>query len=103
VSELGEQSVPRSLDAVRAQIFYLASDVEPVSAPAAALLRAVAESIEDGDSVADAVSAPAKSNGARAAVPSPASEVRVGSLGRDAASASERRLGLVGSQFGYKR
>jgi hypothetical protein len=32
---------------VRAKIFYLASDVEPTSQPAAMLLRAVAESIVD--------------------------------------------------------
>lgn len=38
---------PPSLDEVRARIFYLACDVEPVSAPAAMLLRAVADAIED--------------------------------------------------------
>ena len=36
----------RLLDEVRAKIFYLASDVEPASQPAAMLLRAVAESID---------------------------------------------------------
>lgn len=38
----------RSLDEVRARIFYLASDVEEASRPAAMLLRAVAESISEG-------------------------------------------------------
>jgi hypothetical protein len=39
----------RLLDEVRAKIFYLASDVEPTSQPAARLLRAVAESIVDSE------------------------------------------------------
>lgn len=39
----------RLLDEVRAKIFYLASDVEPTSQPAAMLLRAVAESIIDSE------------------------------------------------------
>ncbi len=39
---------PLSLDVVRARIFYLACDVEPVSPPAAMLLRAVADAIEEG-------------------------------------------------------
>ena len=43
MSEPGEPSIPLSLDVVRARIFYLACDVEQVSAPAAMLLRAVAE------------------------------------------------------------
>jgi hypothetical protein len=48
VSESTETFNPPSLDEVRARIFYLACDVEPVSAPAAMLLRAVADAIEDG-------------------------------------------------------
>ena len=43
-----EASLPLSLDVVRARIFYLACDVEPVSPPAAMLLRAVADAIEEG-------------------------------------------------------
>ncbi len=43
-----EASPPLSLDVVRARIFYLACDVEPVSPPAAMLLRAVADAIEEG-------------------------------------------------------
>ena len=43
-----EASAPLSLDVVRARIFYLACDVEPVSPPAAMLLRAVADAIEEG-------------------------------------------------------
>jgi hypothetical protein len=42
-----EASVPLSLDVVRARIFYLACDVEPVSPPAAMLLRAVADAIDE--------------------------------------------------------
>ena len=104
MSELGEPSIPLSLDVVRARIFYLACDVEPVSPPAAMLLRAVAESIEDSDSVADALSVPANSNGALEAVLSQVSGMRtLGSRARDAAPASERRLGVVSSQSGYKR
>jgi hypothetical protein len=37
-----------SLDIVRARIFYLACDVETVSPPAAMLLRAVADAIDEG-------------------------------------------------------
>jgi hypothetical protein len=104
VSEPGEPSFPLSLDVVRARIFYLASDVEPVSPPAAMLLRAVADAIEEGGSAAEHLSEPANSNGAFAAGFSQASAIRtLGSRGRDAAPASERRLGVVNSQSGYKR
>ena len=104
VSELGEHRVPQSLDAVRAQIFYLASDIESVSSAAAMLLRAVAESIDDGDRVSDPISVPVKLNGVRPATLATVSDMRtLGSLARDAASASERSLGVVGSQYGYKR
>ena len=103
MSEPGEQSIPLSLDVVRARIFYLACDVEPVSPPAAMLLRAVADAIEDNGSVEEAVSAPANLNGALA-VFSQASGIRtLGSHVRDVAPASERRLGVVSSQSGYKR
>ena len=47
---LSDSSDPRPstlIDEVRAKIFYLASDVESASRPAAMLLRAVAESIDD--------------------------------------------------------
>ena len=47
MSEQTEQSIPNSLDVVKARIFYLACDVEVVSPPAAMLLRAVADAIED--------------------------------------------------------
>ena len=103
MSEPGEQRIPLSLDVVRARIFYLASDVEPVSAPAAMLLRAVADAIEDNGNVEDAVSAPANLTGALA-VFSQASGIRtLGSQLRDVAPGSERRLGVVSSQSGYKR
>ena len=51
-----EVSAELSLDVVKARIFYLASDVEPVSPPAAMLLRAVADAIAAGnlDAPADA-------------------------------------------------
>lgn len=42
-------SESRLLDEVRAKIFYLASDVESASRPAAILLRAVAESIDSSE------------------------------------------------------
>jgi len=104
VSEPGEPSLPLSLDVVRARIFYLACDVEPVSPPAAMLLRAVADAIEDSGSADDEVSAPANSNGALAAVLSQVSGIHsLGSRARDAAPASERRLGVVNSQSRYKR
>ena len=45
LSDIGDPNQARLLDEVRARIFYLASDVEPASPPAAMLLRAVAESI----------------------------------------------------------
>jgi hypothetical protein len=103
LSEPGEPNTELSLDIVRARIFYLASDVEQASPPAAMLLRAVADAIEENESVGQ-FSAPANSNGAFAAVLSQASAIRtLGLRGRDAAPASERRLGLVGSQSGYKR
>jgi hypothetical protein len=103
VSEPGEQSIPLSLDVVRARIFYLACDVEPVSPPAAMLLRAVADAIEDNGNVEEAVTAPANLNSALA-VFSQASGIRtLGSHVRDVAPASERRLGVVSSQSGYKR
>ncbi len=104
MSEPGEPSLPLSLDVVRARIFYLASDVEPVSPPAAMLLRAVADAIEDGGSDAEPITRPAYSNVAIAAVFSQASAIRsLGSRVRDAAPSSERRLGVVSSQSGYKR
>jgi hypothetical protein len=103
LTEPGEPSTPLSLDVVRARIFYLACDVEEASPPAAMLLRAVADAIEDEEAVKK-LSEPVNSNGAIAAVFSQASAMRsLGSRARDAAPASERRLGVVGSQSGYKR
>ena len=104
MSEPGEPNTPLSLDVVRARIFYLASDVEPVSPPAAMLLRAVADAIEEGGGIGEQVSGSANSNGALAAVLSRASAIsNLGYRGRDIAPASERRLGVVSSQSGYKR
>jgi hypothetical protein len=104
LSEPGEPNTPLSLDVVRARIFYLASDVEPVSPPAAMLLRAVADAIEEGDSSDEQLNEPANSNGALAAMLSQASAIHtLGFHGRAAAPASERRLGVVSSQAGHKR
>lgn len=63
MSEPAEFTVPNSLDVVRARIFYLACDVEPVSPPAAMLLRAVADAIEDNAS-AQPIAADLTLNGA---------------------------------------
>lgn len=46
-SALARTHSSRQMDEVRAKIIYLASDVESVNAPAAALLRAVAEAMVD--------------------------------------------------------
>ena len=103
LSELGEQSFPLSLDVVRARIFYLASDIEPVSAPAAMLLRAVADAIEDTDR-AEAIAVTVHSNGAAENLLSQVTEMRaLGSRPRDVAPVVERRLGVVGSQSLFKR
>ena len=103
MSELGEQSFPLSLDVVRARIFYLASDIEPVSPPAAMLLRAVADAIEDTDP-AEAITASAPSNDAVESVLSQVTDLRtLGSRARDAVPIVERRLGVVGSQSLFKR
>jgi hypothetical protein len=102
VSEPGEFDVPVSLDVVKAKIFYLASDVEESSSLAAALLRGVAESIDESE--AGEPSVPAKSNGMLAKVLSQVSAIRsLDSHVRVPAPASELRLGIVGSQSGYKR
>ena len=92
-----------SLEVVRARIFYLASDVEPVSPPAAMLLRAVADAIDVGDNPEN-VSEPQLLNGELTRLLSKVNGTRpLGSHATDAAPSSERRLGVVGSQSGYKR
>lgn len=53
LSETSDPCESRHLDEIRAKIFYLASDVEPASPPAAMLLRAVAESIAEAPEVAE--------------------------------------------------
>src|SRR4051794_25362572 len=104
VSELAESTVPLSLDVVRARIFYLACDVEPLSPPAAMLLRAVADAIEDNGAAAESLSQPANGNGMLASMFSPTSTIRtISSQDRNALPTSERRLGIVSSQSGYKR
>ena len=86
---------PPSLDEVRARIFYLACDVEPVSAPAAMLLRAVADAIEDGPG--ERISVPA--NGALAEVSRQAGGIPPFGSPRapNGAPSSRRRFGVVTS------
>lgn len=84
-----------SLDEVRARIFYLACDVEPVSAPAAMLLRAVADAIEEGPG--ERISVPA--NGALAGIPSHVGGIvpHGSSPTPNAAPSARRRFGVVTS------
>jgi hypothetical protein len=95
VSESTETFNPPSLDEVRARIFYLACDVEPVSAPAAMLLRAVADAIEDGPGERINLAG----NGALTGLSRRAAEVPPrGSLpGPNGAPAPRRRFGVVTS------
>jgi hypothetical protein len=94
VSESTGTFNPPSLDEVRARIFYLACDVEPVSAPAAMLLRAVADAIEDGPG--ERISVPA--NGALAEASSPAGIAPFGSpRAANGAPSARRRFGVVTS------
>lgn len=72
--EPSEATSPLSLDVVRARIFYLACDVEPVSPPAAMLLRAVADAIDEGTGAR--FGDVANSNGALASLFSHAAAVR---------------------------
>jgi hypothetical protein len=105
LSETPGPGQSRLLDEVRAKIFYLASDVEPTSQPAAMLLRAVAESIVDAPDLADQLnghaalkSMPAslgysRVNGVRAAA------TRV----QDAVPPPARLDGAESSRSGHKR
>jgi len=95
VSESTETFNPPSLDEVRARIFYLACDVEPVSAPAAMLLRAVADAIEDGPGERISLLA----NGALADVSSQAGGIPPLGSARapNGAASSRRRFGVVTS------
>ncbi len=63
LSETSHLGDTKRLDEVRAKIFYLASDVESASEPAAIMLRAVAESIVDGADRADRLNGNAALNG----------------------------------------
>jgi len=103
VIEPGDPGTALTLDVVRARIFYLSCDVEPVSPPAAMLLRAVADAIED-EGIVEQFSEPANSNGALARLLSQATSMQtLGPRSPDAAPIAERRLGVVNSQSGYKR
>lgn len=100
MTEPGDPASP--LDVVRARIFYLACDIEPVCPLAATLLRAAADAIDDSDVLE--TSEPATSNGALSRLLSQVSGAQpLGSRVPDSLPASERRLGVVSSQAGYKR
>lgn len=104
MTEPGDPASAFSLDEVRARIFYLACDVESASPSAALLLRAVAEAVGENGMLPEDLSGPASLNGASLHALSQAPALRtLGSRARDEAPASERRLGVVGSQAGYKR
>jgi len=103
LSEHAEPSPPNSLDVVRARIFYLASDVEPLSPPAAMLLRAVADAIEENAS-AEPVSAPMMLNGAAALLNAQMPNGRLlGSHGRAVAQVAGRHIEVVSSRTVHKR
>lgn len=74
-AEPGEVTSPLSLDVVRARIFYLACDVEVACPPAAMLLRAIADAIDEGGSAGTLVDA-ANTNGALATLLSRAPAIR---------------------------
>jgi hypothetical protein len=102
VTEPGDPASPLSLDVVRARIFYLASDVEAISPPAAMLLRAVADAINGGE--AQETDEPSISSDELARLASKVHATRsLGDRPSEGAQSSERRLGVVGSQSGYKR
>ncbi len=112
LSENPNPGQSRVLDEVRAKIFYLASDVEPSSQPAAMLLRAVAESIGDA-SEGNA----SEGNAPEAADPFNGHAMSVAALGyprisgirssahpaRDAMPLPERHAGADSSRSGHKR
>jgi hypothetical protein len=98
-----EASFALSLDVVRAKIFYLACDVETVSPPAAMLLRAVADAIEEGGP-GGLVSAAQNGNGHVSPLfPQVENLHQLGSRLRECVPGSERPLGVANSQSGHKR
>ena len=103
MTEPGDPASPLSLDVVRARIFYLASDVEPISPPAAMLLRAVADAINGGDAE-QCASEGSISNGQITRIASTVQATRpLAPRLPEGPQSSERRLGVVGTQSGYKR
>ena len=94
-----EASPPLSLDVVRARIFYLACDVEPVSPPAAMLLRAVADAIEESGGSARILES--DTNGHGASLLEQAARLR--EISQRAVEVSGRHLGLVPSHSEPKR
>ena len=103
MTEPGDPASPLSLDVVRARIFYLASDVEAISPPAAMLLRAVADAINGGDAQ-ESADEPSISSDELARLALKVHATRpLDARTPEGAQSSERRLGVVGSQSGYKR
>jgi hypothetical protein len=94
-----EASTPLSLDVVRARIFYLACDVEPVSPPAAMLLRAVADAIEESGGNVRLPEDETIGNG----VSLLAQAARLREFSQRSVDASGRLLGLVSTQPETKR
>lgn len=93
-----EASLPLSLDVVRARIFYLACDVEPVSPPAAMLLRAVADAIEESGGTV--CIGDTETNGHGAALFAQAAKLREIS---QRSAETGRHLGIVTSHSDHKR
>jgi hypothetical protein len=109
LSENPNPGQSRVLDEVRAKIFYLASDVEPASEPAAMLLRAVAESIDTSEVDASEVADQLNGRGALKSETAPIAYHRVNGIHaspsrvRDAVPLSERHVGAESSRSGHKR
>lgn len=93
----------RVLDEVRAKIFYLASDVEPASEPAAMLLRAVAESIGDDSDVHGHLGGPATLKSLASLGYSRANGIHAGTRVRDVMPIPARHAGTESSRSGHKR
>jgi len=103
--QLGNPGQSRLLDEVRAKIFYLASDVELASQPAAMLLRAVAESIVDSSEAPQSINGHATLNGMAASLLySRANEIRSpGHRVRDAVLPPAQHAAAASSRSGHKR
>lgn len=99
MSEQAESLLPLSLDVVKARIFYLACDVEPHSPPAAMLLRAVADAIDDSQRPGLDLSENMVAQGAPTPLFSSLRHQTIGAREQD----PERRFGIVSSNIVRKR